>query len=83
MNLATILAGLRQFRDQWGDTIYVVAATVFTWQVMRWAEHYAEAALAAKADLMGAAGVIGAVSGVAGAVQAFAFKHHLDSKGEP
>lgn len=60
---------------------YVVAATVLTWQVVKWSQRYSELALTAHADLTGTAAVIGAVSAVAGAVQAFAFKHYLDSRG--
>lgn len=63
----------------WFQYGYIAIATIFTWQVMKWAEHYAEAALAAKADGLGTAGVIGAVSAVAGFVQGFAFKHHTEN----
>lgn len=82
MNIPSALAAAKQFVDTWGDTVYVVAATVFTWEVFAWARHYADSALTAKADLTGTAAVIGAVSAVAGAVQAFAFKHHIDSRGD-
>lgn len=64
----------------WARRAYLVAATVLTWQVVKWAQHYAELALAKGADGMGTATVIGAVSAVVGAVQGFAFKHYLDSR---
>lgn len=58
---------------------YVAVATVFTWNVTEWARHYAELALAAKADPTGTAAVIGAVSACAAAIQTFAFKHALEN----
>lgn len=62
----------------WFQYGYVGVATCLTWEVVRWAEGYAAAALAAKADGLATTGVIGAVAAVVGAVQAFAFKHHVD-----
>lgn len=64
----------------WFQYGYIGIATCMTWEVVHWAESYAATALAAKADMQGTALVIGAVSAVAGGVQAFAFKHHLENK---
>lgn len=69
-------------KGAWARRAYLVAATVLTWQVVNWAQRYAEAALAKNAEGVATAAVIAAVSAVAGAVQGFAFKHYLESRSE-
>lgn len=75
-------AETRMDEGAWFRRFYVVAATVLTWQVVSWSFQFSREALAAKADLLGVAAVIGAIGTIAAAVQGFAFKQYLDSKKE-
>jgi hypothetical protein len=58
-----------------------VATIVLTFQLTTWAARFAEAALAAKADLMAVAATIGAVSGVPLALLTLLFNKYTDSRG--
>lgn len=64
---------------KWFRRIYVVAATVLTWQVTWWAMRYAEVNAARPG--IDVAAVIGAVSAVPGAVVAFAFQQYMAARG--
>ena len=59
---------------------YLAATFVMTYQTMQWAMRYADVNAARPGTEV--AVVIAAVSTVVGAVQAFAFKQYLDSRGE-
>jgi hypothetical protein len=65
-------------RGMWFRRLYVLAATVLTWQVTLWAMRFAEVN-AARPGLEVAA-IIGAVSAVPGAVVAFAFQQYVNSR---
>lgn len=65
----------------WFRRLYVVAATVLTWQVTLWAMRYADVNAARPG--MDTAAVIAAVAAVPGAVVTFAFNAYLQSRGRP
>lgn len=45
----------------WFRRFLAITVLLFTYKLTEWGTHFAEAALVAKADLMGVAGIIGAV----------------------
>lgn len=65
-------------KGAWFRRLYVVAATILTWEVTLWAMRFAEVNAARPG--IDIAAVITAVSAVPGAVVAFAFKQYLESR---
>lgn len=61
----------------WFRRIYVVAATVLTWQVTLWAMRFAETSDKAGVDI---AAIIAAVVAAPSAVTGFAFSSYLGSR---
>jgi hypothetical protein len=64
-------------KGAWFRRLYVIAATVLTWQVTLWAMRFAEVSTK---DGFQIAAIIGAVAAVPGAVVAFGFQQYLNSR---
>lgn len=64
----------------WFRRIYVIVATILTWQVVYWSFMFARYAAELKSDLIGVAAVIAAINASVGLVQGFAFKQYIDAR---
>lgn len=80
LNSAFIWVEQRLDVGQWFRRLYVIAATILTWQTVMFSFHFAKQALDAKAELIGVAAVIGAINAGVSIVQNAAFRSYLESK---
>lgn len=70
----------KQLDGGWFSRFLVVAQFYFVWRILDWSWAFASTALATRADLMGAAAVIGAVAAVPQALLMLATNKYLEMR---
>lgn len=70
----------RQLDGGWFSRFALIAQFYFVWRILDWSWAFASTALATRADLMGAAAVIGAVAAVPQALLMLATNKYMEMR---